>query len=144
MTRRSVVSVVATGVLAVGTIVGYLVFERRGAPEETLVDQAIAISDDRARFATSATAANSFAAIATLLMAETQDCAAIEDPPSPSCLAVSQGAAVAQSASVLARQCTSDGLAELRASQRAHLVAVSGPVSTERDLPPVPRLPTCR
>ena len=141
MRRRPVALVALAGVLAGAFL--YTVGDRREAPQPTALDQAIAISEERGRFESSSTAADSFEAIAMLLLAETQHCAGDEDPPTPSCIAVGQGAAVAQSATVLARNCSTKGIDEMRKSQRAHLLAINRPIRSASDLPTVPRLPRC-
>ena len=141
MRRRRIAVVAIAGVLAGAAI--YVSVDRREALQPTALDQAIAISDDRGRFESSSAATDSFEAIAMLLLAETQHCARDEEPPTPSCIAVGQGAAIAQSATVLARSCTTEGIAEMRRSQRAHLLAINRPIRTEGDLPAVPRLPRC-
>ena len=123
--------------------IGYFALGRGNEPEATPLEGALAIAHDPSRFATSSTAADSFAAIATLLLAETQRCAEEDGPPTPPCLAVSQATAVAESAAVLAQRCPSDRLAGMRISLRTYLSTISRPIPSERDLPAVPRLPSC-
>ena len=146
MTRRALL-IGAVAVVVVAAVGAVLLGARDSNPEAepgpSPLAQAIAITDDQPRFATSSTAGDSFAAVANLLLAETQRCSDFGRRSSPPCVAISQGAAVAESASVLARKCAADGVAGMRASLRSHLVAISGPIRTERDLPAVPRLPRC-
>jgi hypothetical protein len=110
----------------------------------TAVEKSLAIVADRGRFTTSAAASNSFAAAANLLLDETRSCSAGRNLPAPSCIAVSNAFALAQTAAATALDCTQPGVFELRTMVASYLKAIdTRPVRSSADVPPIPTVPKC-
>jgi hypothetical protein len=108
------------------------------------VGRSLAVVQDRDRFTTSAAAATSFAAAADLLLDETRACSAGRNVPPPSCIAVSNAFALAQTAAATALDCRQPAIFELRTVVATYLEAIRGNrIRSPADVPPLPGLPKC-
>jgi hypothetical protein len=136
--RRIVIAVVALGVAGV---IGFGLSRRR--PAHTLQD-AITIASSEGRFSSSRRAGQSLARISQILTAEGRACIAAHDPTYPRCTARASGAAIAQSAAVVALHCTQPGIYEARVGVLRYLQGIERLDRDPRAPPPAfPSFPLC-
>lgn len=108
------------------------------------VSGAVRLAEDQSRFDSSAEAGDTFALMASVLMDDARACVAEHSREHPRCVALSEGAAYAQTVAVTAATCTGPGVFELRTRALGYLRAIAR-VDDAKDAarPPVPDIPSC-
>jgi hypothetical protein len=130
------------GVIALLVVVAVARVATSGAADD--LDGAIGIASTASRFESSQRAADSFVKIRGILLDEARSCVAKHSAQHPPCAARGAAVALAQSAAVVAVQCTQPGVYEARAGILRYLQGIkrldrapAGPP------PPFPTLPHC-
>ena len=130
----------AAALVVLGSLAAVTVNRRHPA---NLAD-AIRIASDEGRFASSPRAGDSLVRITDVLIREGRACVAAHGRDYRPCQARASGAAVAQSAAVVAVHCTQPGVYEARVGMLRYLEGIrrldrdpSGPA------PPFPQFPVC-